>query len=83
MTGMSTLDTGDVPVVPQMTLLKWLWDRVKHHKKKIIGIIFALVGLVSTTVFQPLLIRELIDKHLVGIVRKCRGIYKLRWSQIV
>ncbi|MBD62283.1 hypothetical protein CL645_05495 [bacterium] len=65
MRGMSTLDTGDVPVVPQMTLLKWLWDRVKHHKKKIIGIIFALVGLVSTTVFQPLLIRELIDKHLV------------------
>ena len=34
MRGASTIDTGDVPAVPQMILLKWLWDRVKHHKKK-------------------------------------------------
>ncbi len=66
MRGMSTLDTGDVPAVPQMTLLKWLWSRVKHHKKKITGVMLALAALVSTTVFQPLLIRELIDKHLVA-----------------
>ncbi len=66
MRGMSTIDTGDVPVVPQMTLLKWLWKRVKHHKKKITGVMLALAALVSTTVFQPLLIRELIDRHLVA-----------------
>ena len=66
MRGMSTIDTGDVPVVPQMTLLKWLWKRVKHHKKKITGVMLALAALVSTTVFQPLLIRELIDRHLVS-----------------
>ena len=63
---MSTIDTGDVPAVPQMPLLKWLWKRVKHHKKKIAGVMIALAALVSTTVFQPLLIRELIDRHLVA-----------------
>ena len=63
---MSTIDTGDVPAVPQMTLLNWLWKRVKHHKKKITGVMLALAALVSTTVFQPLLIRELIDRHLVA-----------------
>ena len=66
MRGMSTIDTGDVPAVPQMTLLNWLWKRVKHHKKKITGVMLALAALVSTTVFQPLLIRELIDRHLVA-----------------
>ncbi len=68
MRGMSTVDTGDVPTVPQGVLLKWLWNRVKHHKKRITGIMIALAALVSTTVLQPLLIRELIDKHLVASV---------------
>lgn len=66
MRGAGHVDTGEVPRVPPMELVRWLTGRLRPHLGVSALVVLALAGMVAMEVIQPVIVQMIVDDHLLA-----------------